>query len=118
MTLPTPCPFQVPPVERVGRAGGGARHRCCINFGSTAGAFVVWGGAVLVHGGLLVAWPGFVGLFCLVSAAGELTGAGFTVAVGAGDDHTRDPHDSHISAAGAAVITAGSWRGYPRPGGP
>ena len=45
--------FRLSPVREADRAGGGARHRYCINCGPAAGAFMSGCGAVPVHGGLL-----------------------------------------------------------------
>ena len=88
------------------RSARRGRHYWC---GSLTLVFAIWCRMILVHGGLLGGFAVLAG--CLVSGLDEPGWAGiaasFTVAGGAGHDHTRWlAHDSRISPATSRYAAA------------
>ena len=84
--------LQLPPVDEISRAGGGARRGCPTRCGQAAAwALMIWWGRIPVHCGLLGGLAGLCRAACLVSEADELSGAGIaaslTVAAGGGVHH-------------------------------
>ena len=67
--------LQLPPTDKVSRAGGGARHGCRIRCGRAARVFIIWCRRLSVHCGLLGGWAGLRRAACLVAEAVELSGA-------------------------------------------
>jgi hypothetical protein len=68
--------LQLPPVDGISRAGGGASHGCRTRHGQVAWALLIWCGKVSGHGGLLGGLAGLADCLPGIQVAGSTLDSG------------------------------------------